>query len=310
MMIDEKTVEQARNADLIAFLGTRYGFTFTHQGGAFRCEQHKSLAVKDDRRSWYWHSKGIGGYGALDFLIIGECMPFREAISTLTGIAPIIAPPRQPEPPKTLILPEKAGIPLRLYDYLCKKRGIDGNIVNSLIQKKTLYEDKRGNVVFVAYDEQCKPRFAYVRGTHGDFRGDCSGSDKRYGFSMPIQDAERLYLFESAIDLLSHATLAITGSRYRSEWTHDSRLSLAGVTDTAIPKYLEKYPYTKELVFCLDNDEAGREASAAMKRKYADKGYKTWAEPPFVKDYNVDLTDKIREARLERQHKAKDEPCL
>jgi hypothetical protein len=34
--------------------------------------------------------------------------------------------------------------------------------VNTLIQTETLYEDRRGNVVFVGRDERRKPRFAKV----------------------------------------------------------------------------------------------------------------------------------------------------
>jgi hypothetical protein len=287
-MIDERTLEQARNADLIAFLEKQYGFTFAHQGGVFRCQQHNSLAIKSDRRSWYWHSKGIGGYGALDFLMIGESMPFRHAVETITGIAPPTAPPRrEAEPPKTLILPEKAGIPLRLYDYLCKRRGIDGDIVSTLINRDKIYEDKRGNVVFVGYDEYLKPRFASLRGTQGDcpFRGDCSGSDKRYSFSIS-GFSERLYIFESPIDAMSHASIvkADTGA-----WEQDSRLSLAGTSDTAIPFFLNQHRSIKELVFCLDNDAAGREATATMAQKYAYKGYTALNEPPRGKDYNEDL---------------------
>ena len=41
-----------------------------------------------------------------------------------------------------------------------------------------LYEDKRGNVVFVGHDEQGAARFASVRSTYSDFRGDCMGSGK------------------------------------------------------------------------------------------------------------------------------------
>ena len=126
---------------MIAFFEQR-GFTFARQGGAYRCRQHPSLAVKDDRLSWFWHSKGIGGHGALDYLVKAEHMPFRKAVEAVTGIAPITAPPRQKtEPPKTLILPEKRGLSFRLYAYLCQKRGIDSNIVNALMQEGKLYED-------------------------------------------------------------------------------------------------------------------------------------------------------------------------
>ena len=124
MLIDNKTIEQARNADIIAFLEKYSGFAFAHQSGAYRCQQHKSLAVKADRRSFYWHSKGVGGFGVLDFLTKVENMPFRDAVEVITGTTPSTAPTHwnrnnttvPAQAPKTLILPEKAGVPLKLYD--------------------------------------------------------------------------------------------------------------------------------------------------------------------------------------------------
>ena len=196
MRIDENILTQARVADMVAFLEKYNGFTFAHRGGEYRCRQHPSLAVKNDRLSFYWHSKGIGGHGVLDYLTKVENMPFRDAVDVViktTFIPTIVAPsapvptqPRQPQPekPKVLVLPEKAGIPLKLLTYLCTKRGIDSDIVRALMQKGLLYEDRRKNIVFVGHDENGKPRFGSLRGTHGDFRGDCPGSDKRYGFNM------------------------------------------------------------------------------------------------------------------------------
>jgi hypothetical protein len=293
MMIDEKTAEQARNADMIAFLERHCGFTFTTRRGAYRCKQHPSLAVKGDRRSWYWHSKSIGGCGALDYLMKIEQMLFREAVEAVTGIAAAPTPAAgrsAQEQPITLFLPEKAGIPLRLYDYLCVKRGIDSGIVNTLIQKETLYEDRRGNVVFVGRDERHKPRFASVRGTYDRvFRMDCEGSDKRYGFNMVFAPSERLYVFESPIDAMSHASLENAATGDKDAWKRHSRLSLAGTSDTALPFFLNQHSAARELVFCLDNDEPGREAAATMARKYADKGYMTRLELSKGKDHSDDL---------------------
>ena len=125
-MIDKTIIEQARNTDIIAFLEQHCGFTFVQYGGAYRCNQHKSLAVKADRRSWYWHSKGVGGFGVLDYLIKVENMPFREAVETVTDITPTTAPPRFEAPkPKVLVLPERAGVQLKLYEYLCNNRCVD-----------------------------------------------------------------------------------------------------------------------------------------------------------------------------------------
>ena len=182
------------------------------------------------------------------------------------------------------------GIPIRLYDYLCMKRGIDSDIVNTLIQREMLYEDKRGNVVFVGYDEQGAARFASLRGTQSDFRGDCPGSDKRYGFTMAAcAPSDRLYLFESAIDAMSHASLVNADTGDTGAWKRDSRLSLAGTGDAALPFFLNQHKTVRELVFCLDNDPAGRGAAAILARKYAYKGYTALNEPPRGKDFNEDL---------------------
>jgi hypothetical protein len=311
-MIENKILEQARNADLITFLERYAGFTFTQKGGAYRCSQHPSLAVKDDRLSFYWHSKGVGGHGALDYLTKLEGMPFRKAVEVVTGTAEITAKAQggnetcPPPPPKQLILPEKTGIPMRLYDYLCIKRGIDGEVVGTLINKDKLYEDRRGNVVFVGYDEHLKPRFASLKGTYGDgsFRGDCAGSDKRYGFNMvSYEPSDRLYLFESPIDLMSHASFEKAAQR---GWNGHNRLSLAGITDTAMPFFLNQHKEVKNLVFSLDNDKAGQVASYALARKYADKGYSVMIDPPVKKDFNEDLIVFKELLQLEKRTKNKD----
>jgi len=308
--MNSKLVEQARNADMIVFLGKHCGFTFSTKRGAYRCKQHPSLAVKNDRLSWYWHSKGIGGFGSIDFLTKIEQMPFRQAVEVVMGIPCSAvhststmgsqnATPSATSPPITLFLPEKAGIPLRLYDYLCVRRGISRHIVDSLLRDGKIYEDRRGNVVFVAYDDKNKPRFACVRGTYDNkvFRMDCVGSDKRYGFSTEASaPSDRLYVYESAIDLMSHGSLENAATGDTGAWRRHNRLSLAGTSDVALSFFLNQHNEVKELVFCLDNDEPGREASGVMAKKYADMGYLTQIELPSAKDYNEDLAAQSAES--------------
>ena len=303
--LDIETIEKARNADIIAFLERRCGFTFSNQHGVHRCDQHPSLAIKHDRHSWYWHSKDIGGYGPIDFLMKTENVPFREAVQTIgPNRTPAPPVPTTPEQPKTLILPEKASLPAVIYEYLCVKRGIDGGIVDALIQEGKLYQDKWGNCVLIGFDEDGKPRHASVRGTNGKtgFRYDCAGSDKRYGFCMEYIDSDQVRLYESPIDAMSVASIENIIKGDNEAWKRVNRLSLAGVSGAAIPKYLETHPLTKELVFCLDNDDAGRGASVALSRKYADKGYYVRTEPPLNKDYNDDLIEIIKQIKSEREH--------
>jgi hypothetical protein len=291
---------------MIIFLGKHNGFSFVRRGDAYRCVQHPSLAVKGDRLSWYWHSRGIGGYGALDYLMKVEHMPFREAVAAVSGVRPAAmtaVSADRPEPARPLILPEKAVMPLRLYNYLCRRRGIDGGIVSELIQKGSLYEDRRGNVVFVGFDEHGRARFASLRGTYGDgqFRMDCAGSDKRYGFHMACPASERLYLFESPIDAMSHASLEIAATGDAGAWRRHSRLSLAGTSGVALPFFLNQHPAVNDLVLCLDNDPAGREASGVLAREYAEKGLQTRIELPQGKDINEDLTAFLTKQRQQKR---------
>jgi len=299
-------VEQARQADVLAFFEKR-GLTFTHRGSAYRCHQHPSLAIKDDRLSWYWHSQGIGGHGAIDYLMKMERLPFQQAVEAVTGIDTVtIQTQQESEQPKKLLLPEKKWNALRLYGYLCQKRGIESGIVNALMDEGKLYEDKRGNVVFVGFDEQGTARFASLRGTYGDgaFHMDCTGSDKQYGFCMAAYEpSDRLYVFESPIDAMSHASLEkdITGDA--DAWKAHNRLSLAGTSDAALPFFLNQHPNVRELVFCLDNDRAGRDAAVALVRNNIDKGYHARIELPTAKDFNQDLTMLLAEKSRCRRSK-------
>ena len=57
------------------------------------------------------------------------------------------------------------------------------------------------------------------------------------------------------------------------------------------------------LVFCLDNDLAGRKRAVSLTMEYADKGYYTQLELPTLKDYNEGLlqyrSEQKKQKRLE-----------
>jgi hypothetical protein len=89
-----------------------------------------------DCLSWYWHSKSLGGFGVIDFLTKIEGMSFRGAVEAVTGIDTVtLKLKKDTAEPVILFLPEKKGKPIRLYDYLCVKRGILGDIVHELMNK-------------------------------------------------------------------------------------------------------------------------------------------------------------------------------
>ncbi len=159
-----------------------------------------------------------------------------------------------------------------------------------------LYESRDGrNVVFVGYDEAGKPRYAAIRSMISDYKGDAAGSDKRYSFRMKgVQGNQHLHVFESAIDLLSYATLV---KQKGFDWMKDSLLSLAGVyvvkRESVVPKalehFLETYSEVRTVHLHLDNDAVGQGAALGIMKGLQGR-YQVWNQPPTKgKDVNEQL---------------------
>ena len=124
-------------------------------------------------------------------------------------------------------------------------------------------------------DETGTPKYAAYRGLGSStFKGDASGSDKRYSFRLLAREpCQSVHLFEAAIDLLSYATfLKCEGRDYKAE----NLLSLSGVyqpkkeiKDSKVPialsTFLEKNPHIKTIYLHLDNDKAGRLCTKTLK---------------------------------------------
>ena len=105
-------------------------------------------------------------------------MPFREAVRTaLDGeeargdrndkayIQKSTEHP-VPEPKPEFIMPEKGADSRRVFSYLTKTRCIDPSIVNAFIRSGLLYQDTKGNAVYL-HKENGKPCGAEIHGTSG-----------------------------------------------------------------------------------------------------------------------------------------------
>ena len=105
-------------------------------------------------------------------------------------------------------------------------------------------------------DPEGKARYACLRGTHGDFKMDVDGSDKRYGFCLPASDQESPFLAvaESPIDALSVATLL---KLQGEDFGRNHYLSLGGTAPRALLRFLRDHEAVTHISLCLDNDRAG-----------------------------------------------------
>lgn len=198
---------------------------------------------------------------------------------------------------KELLMPKAVeGRPDRVIAYLVD-RGIDRLLIEACINHKLIYESAEyHNAVFVGYDQEGVARYAAIRGTRGPYKGEATGSDKRFSFSLCLpRQPPTVHVFESAIDLLSYATLEHRAGR---DWRGDALLSLAGVfkqkrekvVPVALAQFLADHPSVKTVCLHLDNDEIGRSAAKGIIEGLSDQPYEVINQPPSCgKDVNDQL---------------------
>lgn len=313
--IDPSIVAQAKQIDLLAYLQEREPDELVMIGpSAYATKTHDSLKISNGK--WYWWSRGFGGKSALDYLIKVRGMAFTDAVGCLVGHfnapLPVKAQAEKTRSePKPFRLPLRHGDPARVVAYLTG-RGIDRDIVDECVKAGTLYESRNkgySNAVFVGRDGDGAPRYAALRGCGGGFRGEISGSDKRFSFRLGGNPANpEAHVFEAAIDALSYATMLKMQGR---DWRTENLVSLGGVppvaarsgkesVPVALTQYLADNPGTATLRLHLDNDEAGLNAAAHISALLSGS-YTVRIEPPEIgKDVNDCLRSLAGRKQVER----------
>ena len=312
-----ETIERARQMDLLTYLQTFESDELVHIGGNHYCtREHDSLKISNGK--WYWFSRGFGGYNALDYLVKVKDVPFVEAVERISGVAayspPTTTRTEKAKKPKVLLLPKASRCATHAFNYL-RSRGIDPKLIDYCFQTGRIYESlPYHNVVFVGLDRYNKPRYANLRGIGTDFIGEANGSDKRFSFSIPAQGSTTLHLFESAIDLLSYATLV---KQHGGSWQRDHLVSLAGVykpkenlQESSLPltlkHYLSEFPNIHRIVLRLDNDRTGGNMSKALVALLSDRYVVSVQPPPSGKDYNDYLCMKLGIPITQRKSKSQE----
>lgn len=169
---------------------------------------------------------------------------------------------------------------------LIKHRGIARDVVAHFAKAGLLYEDAEyHNAVFVGTDVEGVPRHAHKRSANSygkAFRLNVEGSDPRYSFHYVGTDRS-LYVFEAPIDMLSFITL------YPENWPRHSYVACCGTSIQPVLQMLEQVPQLDTVLLCLDNDEAGHQASRRMQNQLEVR-YSVERLIPENKDWNDDLT--------------------
>ncbi|MDN8588116.1 DUF3991 and TOPRIM domain-containing protein [Paenibacillus sp. 11B] len=312
---------QANNINLID-LAKFHGYILQNGGRrALHAKQSGGLYFFKNSNKYYHFSTDTHG-GPIDFVMQFWNMNFKEAVAfLLESEIPLFAPVSPPPPTAgRLILPDKASNYRRVAWYLVHVRGIDPEIMSHLMHEKKLYQqNKTGNCVFVGYNQDGIPKYCSMRGCNPNrsFKQDRIHSDKSSPFHISGNDnSTRVYVFESPIDAISHATLYKLNAL---DWRADHRISLGCLSDNALERFLSQHTI-QEIIFCFDNDynatyrdgspapNWGQEAAFKFAHKYDELGYQTSIQTPHNKDFNVDLVT-MRQPTTEAKSSIHEEDC-
>ena len=121
---------------------------------------------------------------------------------------------------------------------------------------------------------------------------------------MADGESDTVHVFESAIDLLSYASLEHMAGR---SWRREHLLSLSGVAKStgrevipnSIKHFLQNNPQVDTLWLHLDNDAAGREAASSISAGLRDR-YVVVDDPP---KYGKDMNDELMHVLSPVRHK-------
>ena len=275
--MDKERIERAKRADISVL-----GLNLKSEGRTLRCLDNDSLIFKIGRDGFWvfaWNSRNIRG-DLIKFVMEYYGKNFSDSVSFLTGeTVQLVSKDTIKKFDKTveLQMPLKAPNMHRTIAYLNKTRYIKQTTIQYLIDKKLLYQDDKGNAVFV-WKLEGKEIGAELNGTLSTrrFKGVAQGSKFGYGFTITSGTPDRLYLFESTIDLLSFTNL------YKC--SNCVLVSMGGLKPEVVHTYIKLYQRA-EIIMCVDNDPA---ADAFIEKNNFNK-YKRIV--PKSKDFNEDLED-------------------
>lgn len=276
--ITKEQIESARGANLAEYFQT-HGYECELRRDELHVKGYGGFYINVNTNAWTCFSENKGGTNAVNCLTEMLGMDFKTAVKELAGSATSYKPQRENNSfsaqKKELVLPEKADNMKKVFAYFCQTRKIKSEIVSQLAHDKLLYQDTRGNAVFVHRDENGKIVGAEIQGTNSEkrYKGVAQGTSESV-FAVKIGEPRKAYVFESAIDLLSFKQLA------NPEKIQNSVLvSMAGLKPNTLKSLVES---GVKMFSCVDNDEAGINFTTTNKLTPCRK----ILEENGVKDYN------------------------
>ena len=287
----QEQIDRANAVNVIDYARSQGIEVIQSSGEWYRARHMGGLYFKRNSNTWHWETEDAGGHGAISLCMKLEDKSWKEAVRTLLNedmdeIRYNHEWKPEPELPKEFQLPEKNNTYRHVFAYLIKNRGIDPAIVKQMVDKGLIYENVQHSCVFVGRDKEGQAKHASVRSTNTEgkvFKQDVAGSKKEFSFSLSGKSGT-VNICEAPIDVLSYMTL----QKIHGIPVEDSYVSLGGVTDKALERFIRENPQIEKIRVCTDHDEAGEGALGRIYEKYGES-YKVTRHRPVHKDFNEDL---------------------
>jgi DNA primase len=283
LFVTAEEKERANNVNILEYLHS-IGEPLKSQGNNFyRHEHHDSLVINAKKNYFSWNSKGVSG-NAVTYLMNVHNVSFQHAVKQINNdlgekdLSAYQAPAQVYPDTFKYDVKEVAGSEYA-YNYLVHDRKIDPKVVQQCMQADLIKEDSYKNVVF-KWKDKGELIGANLQGTREIPEEKRMHADRPYfkkvlptteeatfsGFNLTRGYPEKLYFFESPIDLLSYYSLN------KMNLTNSRLMSMDGLKEKNVIKTIVNT--LKELkgngralrgvTLCVDNDKAGHEFVAKM----------------------------------------------
>lgn len=271
MWIEPCLIQKAKEVDLYDFLTRYHADDVCLEGSSCLLMADRHVSVKRGTRIFTDFRTGAHG-DSIDYLQKYLGYSFSESIYALTsGEVKKGTHHNADKTNKIFIAPRQNNNMNRAIPYLIGVRGIAQDLIDNLVTNEYIYEDLKGNVVFLNHERN----YYELRGTQGQkfCRNNDASPDNTnfFYFNKPYMEGRptKCYICESAIDAMSLCELIGEDALYTS---------ISGIANQQRIDKIKQLPL--EPILAFDNDspaDKARERNADMK-SIIPEGAKDWNE--------------------------------
>lgn len=269
-MVTDEQIKQANAKDILK-VAESLGLPITKVGSGYRSGKNLAYHFFPDTNTYFNHSTRAEGTDVMALVQNETGKNFKEAVEDLINmdvdLVEISHTPKPKEPFRWYF--KTAPNAQRIADFLIHERKLPEKLVNLLIEKRYIIQDKYQQIIFPWY-KNGQVVGADVKGTvyrpeeeNPYFKGIAKNSEN-FGYNIKVGsgNVKDIYIFEAPVDLLSYWALhpeikdcllfSVSGT------SNDKRVTLAmNYAQATYGMSLASKEMEHAVHICVDNDEQG-----------------------------------------------------